>query len=173
MDVVLNSLRTILKSQYHASLAMLRKTIEQCPDEIWMSGEHLNSFWQVAYHVLFYTHLYLQPNEAAFKPWAHHQADVQNQDGLTFPPDPKSDLPVGPQPYSKNQVLEYWNFVDQLVDTTVDSLDLMSPQSGFWWYKCSKLEHQFINLRHVQHHQAQLADRLRSAANISTRWVSF
>ena len=28
----------------------------------------------------------------------------------------------------------------------------------------SKLEHQLVNLRHIQHHAAQLADRLRSAA---------
>jgi len=35
----------------------------------------------------------------------------------------------------------------------------------------SKLEHQFVNIRHIQHHGAQLADRLRSAANIGIRWV--
>jgi hypothetical protein len=167
-----NSLRKILKNQYHASLAMLRDTIEKCPEEIWISG-HLNSFWQIAYHVLFYTHLYLQPNEAAFQPWEHHQTEVQNQDGLTNPPDPKSDHPVMPQPYSKKQVLAYWNFVDQMVDSAVDSLDLTRQDSGFWWYKCSKLEHQFINIRHIQHHLAQLSDRLRSAADINTDWVSF
>ncbi|MCI0602961.1 hypothetical protein L0156_08095 [bacterium] len=166
-------LRKTLKSQYHASLAMLRETVEQCPNELWMNGEHLNAFWQIAYHALFYTHLYLQPNEAAFQPWEHHQPDVQSPDGLTFPPDPKSDLQVIPKPYSKQEVLAYCQYVDQMIDSGVDLLDLMSPESGFWWYKCSKLEHQFINIRHIQHHLAQLADRLRSAANISTKWVSF
>jgi hypothetical protein len=168
-----NSLQKVLKSQYHASLAMLRKAIEQCPDEMWIGGEHLNSFWQIAYHALFYAHLYLQPNEAAFRPWEHHQMEVQNQDGLTFPADPKSNHPVIPQPYSKQQVLDYWSFVDQIVDATVDSIDLTNPESGFWWYKCSKLEHQFVNIRHIQHHSAQLSDRLRSKANIHVDWVSF
>jgi hypothetical protein len=172
MNEAPNALPKILKNQYHASLAMLRETIEKCPDEIWIS-QHLNSFWQIAYHALFYTHLYLQPNEAAFRPWEHHQRDVQNQDGLTFPPDPKSDLPVMPQAYSKAQVLAYWNFVDQMVDAAVDSLDLTSSESGFWWYKCSKLEHQFVNIRHIQHHLAQLSDRLRFAANLKIDWVSF
>jgi hypothetical protein len=172
MNDVVNPFRIILKRQYHASLAMLRQTIEQCPDGIWIS-DHLNSFWQIAYHALFYTHLYLQPNEAAFQPWEHHQAKVQSPDGLTFPPDPKSDLPVAPEPYSKTEVLAYWNFVDQMVDSAVDLLDLTCPESGFWWYKCSKLEHQFISIRHIQHHMAQLADRLRTASNISTKWVSF
>jgi hypothetical protein len=28
---------------------------------------------QIAYHALFYTHLYLQPAEADFVPWEHHR----------------------------------------------------------------------------------------------------
>jgi hypothetical protein len=59
-----------------------------------------------------------------------------------------------------------------MVDGRVDKLDLESPQSGFSWYQMSKLEHQFVNLRHIQHHAAQLADRLRSAADIGIKWVS-
>jgi hypothetical protein len=35
----------------------------------------------------------------------------------------------------------------------------------------SKLEHQFVNIRHIQLHGAQLADRLRSAADIGIKWV--
>jgi hypothetical protein len=46
----------------------------------------------------------------------------------------------------------------------LDKLDLENSQSGFPWYRMSKLEHQLVNLRHIQHHAAQLADRLRSAA---------
>jgi hypothetical protein len=34
-----------------------------------------------------------------------------------------------------------------------------------------KLEHQFINIRHIQHHAAQLADRLRVAKNVGVAWV--
>jgi hypothetical protein len=30
-------LRTVLKSQYHASLAMLREAVERCPPEEWVS----------------------------------------------------------------------------------------------------------------------------------------
>jgi hypothetical protein len=35
----------------------------------------------------------------------------------------------------------------------------------------SKLEHQLVNLRHIQHHTGQLADRLRQAADRGLRWV--
>jgi hypothetical protein len=59
-------LRAVLKSQYHASLAMLREAVERCPPEEWSSANHKNAFWQVSYHALFFAHLYLQPDEAAF-----------------------------------------------------------------------------------------------------------
>ena len=62
-------LRSVLKSQYHASLAMLREAIERCPPEEWVSTDHKNACWQLSYHVLFYTHLYLQRDEAAFRTW--------------------------------------------------------------------------------------------------------
>ena len=150
---------------------MLRETIERCPDGVWLSKEHLNSFWQIAYHALFFTHLYLQPNEAAFRPWKHHQSEVQNPDGIGGEPDPKSTLPLIPEPYTKAQVLEYWMVCDAMVDDAIDAIDLTSIESGFSWYKVPKLEHQIISIRHIQHHMAQLADRVRSSAGIGTKWV--
>jgi hypothetical protein len=171
MSLAVETFKPILKSQYHSALAMLGEAIERCPDDVWESKDHLNAFWQVAYHALFFAHFYLQQNEAAFRPWKHHQSAVQNPDGIGGPPDPKSSLPVIPNPYTKAQVLEYWKFCDEMVDEAIDNLDLERPESGFHWYKMSKLEHQIVNLRHIQHHQAQLADRLRCAANIGIKWV--
>jgi len=171
MTIPLEELRSVLKSQYHASLAMLRETVDRCSDDLWISTKPHNAFWQVAYHTLYFTHLYLQPNLDAFRPWKEHQADVQNPDGIGDEPEPSSTLPLIPNPYSKSQVLDYWSICDEMVDSSVDSLDLLSPESGFFWYKVSKFEHQLISIRHVQHHAAQLADRLRQAASVGTKWV--
>jgi len=170
-SITTGQMRQILKSQYHAGLAMLRESIERCPDDLWLNTEHVNAFWQVAYHTLFFAHLYIQPNEAAFKPWERHQSNVQNEDAIAGPPDPNSSLSLIPEPYSKEDVLVYWKHCDDLVDEAVEELNLNDPSSGFSWYQVSKLEHQLISIRHIQHHTAQLADRLRSAANIGVRWV--
>jgi antitoxin (DNA-binding transcriptional repressor) of toxin-antitoxin stability system len=35
----------------------------------------------------------------------------------------------------------------------------------------SKLEHQLVNIRHIQHHTAQLMDRLRASEDIGVKWV--
>jgi hypothetical protein len=165
------ALRRVLKSQYHASLAMLRHTIEHCPTHAWEGTGHTNDFWQIAYHTLFFTHMYLQPEEAAFRPWPGHQGEVQHPDGIAGPADPRSALPLLPRPYTRTEVLAYWQACEGMVDEAVDALELGRPTSGFDWYRMSKLEHQLVNLRHVQHHTAQLADRLRSAADLGTPWV--
>lgn len=172
VEVTGATLKEVLKSQYHAALAMLRQTIEQCPEEAWVSQDHCNAFWQISYHTLFFTHLYLQPNEQAFQPWPGQQSNVQHPDGIAGRADPDSSLPLVPEPYTREQVLAYWRHCDEMVDAAVGAIDLTSPDSGFSWYDESKLEHQLINLRHVQHHTAQLADRNRAAAGSSTSWVS-
>ena len=108
-------LKPILKSQYHAALAMLRDAVEKCPDDLWTATGHLSAFWQVAYHTVFFTHLYLHRDEASFEPWAGHQRRVQHQDGLTGRADPESALPQLPDPYSKAEVLSYWQVCDDMV----------------------------------------------------------
>jgi hypothetical protein len=171
MQNVSETLRAVLKSQYHASLAMLREGIERCTDDMWLSTEQINAPWQIAYHTLFFTHLYLQPNEAAFRPWEQHQANVQNPDGFTGPPDPNSTLPLIPEPYTKEQVLQYWDVCDRMVDEAVDAFDPLSEDSGFSWYPVSKLEHQIVNIRHIQIGASLLGARLRATLNVGVQWV--
>jgi hypothetical protein len=176
-SVPLTTLQAILKSQYHAALAMLRQSIERCPDDIWSSDDHTNSFWRLAYHALYYTHLYLQPKFEAFFPWEHHQTGLQYLDDINAPPEIEAiaELPHRPPqtgvPYTKAEVLEYWNVCDNMIDKWVDAINLLDPESGFSWYKLSKLEHQIISIRHTQHHAAQLVDRVRKASNTGVDWV--
>ena len=155
-------LRSALKSQYHATLAMVRAAINRCPDDLWIrNGGHANPFWRIAYHMLYYTHLYLQPNNRTFRPWEHHQRGIQHMDRP----------PQTGRPYPKVEVLAYWGICESMVDDAVDALDLSNPQSGFSWYKVSKAEHQIINIRHIQYHEAQLADRLRAATGAGVNWA--
>lgn len=172
------TLRAIFKNQHHASLAMLRQSIERCPDDLWSDGNYTNPFWRIAYHALYYTHLYLQPKLEAFSPWEHHQTGLQYLDDISAPPEIEAlaELPHRPpqtgEPYTQAEVLEYWNLCDNKIDEWVDALNLLDPESGFSWYKLSKLEHQIIEIRHTQHHTAQLMDRVRAATNTGIDWVS-
>jgi hypothetical protein len=159
-------IRSALKGQYHAALAMLRQAMELCPDGLWEGGAYVVPFWRVVYHTLHATHLYLQPNLEAFRPWEQHRAEYND---LPWPP---GSGPAINDPYTKAQLLEYWRLCDAMVDPAVDRLDLDAPESGFPWHRTmSKLEHQLHNIRHVQHHAALLSGRLRLADGTDVRWA--
>ena len=59
----------ILKSQYKASLRMLRTVIEKTPDEELYASEYSNPSWQIAYHAIWGTQFYLGANAESFIPW--------------------------------------------------------------------------------------------------------
>jgi hypothetical protein len=182
------NVQAALKGQYHAALGMLKQAVEQCPDELWRGGAYPVPFWRVAYHTLFYTHLYLQPNKEDFHPWEHHR---EGHEELPWPPPakpvcfpagrrrsarsaakepphsgPPESGPKTDDPYTNAQILDYWRVCDAMIDDAVDRLDLEAQTSGFPWHKTiPKLEHQ------IQHHAALLAGRLRLANGTDVRWV--
>ncbi len=166
------AIRDALKNQYHASLAMLGDAISHCPDELWTSRDDTNAFWQIAYHTLFFAHFYSQPDEGSFSPWQGHQTGSQYPDAIPGPPDPKSDLPLLPDPYTKAQILEYWRWCVAYIDDAIDAVDLFASDCGFPWYPIPKLEHLMVNLRHIQHGAAQLADRLRRTSDVGVDWAA-
>ncbi len=158
-------LRQALKEQYHAGLAMLAECVEKCPEGMWLEGEHPRTFWRIAFHAAFYTHQYLVQNEAAFQPWLGQREGIDHS--LWDEPAPVEP----PEIYRRNEILDYIRFVDELIDPTVDQLDLASDETGFSWYpNMSKLSHQLMNLRHIQGHVGQLSELL-MARGIDTDWV--
>jgi hypothetical protein len=153
-------IKPALKTQYHAALAMLRQAIEVCPDHLWTEGESPRSFWRIAYHALYYGHWYLQPNSEAFQRWE------LSRDGAASLWDPPTDELI----YTKDQLLSYCDLLDAAIDSGVDALDLDADNSGFDWYDMPKLDHQLVNLRHIQQHAGQLSERL-MAAGVETNWI--
>ena len=154
-------IRTVIKSQYRASLDMLAQTVEKCPPELWDREEDKNRFWNLAYHTLFYTHLYLSPTEEEFVPWEKHQPEYYSMGKLPQPHE---------NPYSKDEILEYLEYLRAMLDEMVDKTDLHA-ESGFYWLPFSKLEVQFYNIRHLMQHTGELGERLGHAAQIEIDWV--
>lgn len=155
--------------QYHSALEMLESAIRTCPKAIWLdsSGDSPNRYWHIAYHALFYTHFYLAPSDADFVPWPLHRegynylGEAPRQPGHRF----KAD-----QPYDPPELLDYASFCHSEVNRQMPSVDFEAA-SGFYWLQFSKFELQLYNLRHLAHHTGQLADRLRSQANLGVGWV--
>ncbi len=172
-------LRTALKEQYHAGLAMLRQSVEQCPENLWTSGAHPRTYWRVAFHAAFFTHNYLVQDEAAFnESFAAGRAPLAvvkalgaehwTQCGEVEP----YELPEDAPPVSQEQILEYIDFIKALIDPTLDTLDLDAAETGFSWYRnMSKLSHELMNLRHLQGHVGQLSELL-MAREIDLDWIA-
>lgn len=157
-------LQRAIKGQYHAGLAMLRECIEKCPDETWLAGEHPRNVWRIAYHAIFYTHLYLMVNEEAFEPWPTHKDSLR-----MLWSDPVAPPVVAP--VTREETLAYLDYVDRNLDGWVDLIDFESKESGFSWYKIPKMDHQILNVRHLQGHVGQLSELL-YARGVDLDWVS-
>ncbi len=152
-------IKSVLIDQYGAAMEMLRQAILKCPPSLWVGGDQgRKPFWQVAYHALFYTHLYLQDGLKGFKPWARHRMNI-NRLGVEVS-----------EPYSQAEVLEFYDLCCQAVVEKVTALDLVAD-SGFEWLPFSKLELQLYNIRHIQHHAAELIEYLGAQQGIEVDWV--
>ena len=142
----------VIESQYLAALEMLKEVVVKCPEAIWDASGDVDPCWRLAYHSLFYVHLYLQDTEQDFRPWEKHH-------------DPDGDVP-----FSQAEVLEYLAFTQKHVQERVPQLNLQAA-SGFDWLPFDKLELQLYNIRHVQQHAGELYERLGSRAAINLDWV--
>lgn len=149
---------SILISQYLASLAMLEQTIRLCPAPLWNAVGDRNKFWQVAYHALFFTHLYLGDSEESFTPWVKHRDGYEDFD-------PAQAV----EPHDKETILEYLAFCQQHVRERVPRLDLEAV-AQFHRRQRTTLELQIYSIRHIMQHTGALAERLSGLAE-EIDWV--
>jgi hypothetical protein len=99
-------LRQALKEQYHAGLAMLDECVAKCPDDLWTAGTEPRFFWRIAFHAVYFTHLYLGQNLAVYQPWPGRPEGCLElwQEPWSMEP---YDLPQDIQPYTRQQIQEY------------------------------------------------------------------
>ena len=157
MDIV-----PAIVSQYLAALEMLRQAVVKCPDSLWDDVADRTKFWHVAYHILFYTHFYLQDAEETFTPWSKYREGYHRFD----PPKAGNGVVA----YDKQSVLEYLDFCRAQVRERLQVLDLDAP-SGFYWLPFNKLELQLYTIRHIQQHTGELMERLGTRAGLELDWI--
>jgi hypothetical protein len=160
------NMHAAIASQYQAALSMLETTIRRCPADLWIDPQAKDQFWQLAYHALFFTHLYVQESEAAFQPWPKHRPDYEQLGPIRWD---NNRLPQIGAPYTPEDVLEFLTFCRSEVEANLPRTDFAAP-SGFAWLPFTKLELQIYTIRHVQQHTGELAARL-SGRGIEIRWI--
>jgi len=147
-------------SQFGASLDMLENAIHMCPDEHWDTAL---DFWYLSYHCIFWTDYYLTSEPNKFeppKPFTFSEFD-----------------PTGKKPdrtYTKTEILGYLEHCQQKANQLIKELT-MDKLNDRWiseYKNYSLLEILLYNMRHIQHHSAQLNLILRQNINNAPIWVS-
>jgi hypothetical protein len=165
---MLDVFKQLITNQFEATLCTLDACVEACPDTAW-NGPVVNlKFCQVAFHTLFFTDYYLGVTEEPFRQQAFHRqhaAVFRDYEEL----EPREQV----LSYEKPWIKIYAQFcrekaVDVMKSETAESLAAPSrfPNKPF-----TRAEHHVYNIRHIQHHAAQLSMRLRLDSQIDIRWV--
>lgn len=152
--------KTILWQQFGATIDMLENALIACPDELWNAQ---SQFWYMGYHTLFYLDCYLSDAPDNFLPPAPFTLSELD------PADPMPD-----SVYSKEQLLSYLEFSRQKCHDLIAGLTAEKAAKRFVneYRNYGILEILLYNMRHVQHHVAQLNLLLRQVTNDAPKWVS-
>jgi hypothetical protein len=153
----------IVGRQLGAAVDMLEAAMVACPEPLWCDRERRPEFWYVAYHTLFYLDLYLAGSPEGFAPPAPFTLDEL---------DPRGVLPD--RPYTKAELRRYLDHGRARYEESVSTLsaERASEPCGFPWLDMTVAELFVYNLRHVQHHAAQLNLILRQTTRSSPGWIS-
>lgn len=153
-----------LASQYGAALDMLRNAIRACPDAHWDDASRPvgQRFWYLAFHTLWWHDHYVSPIEQAHRPPAPYTMDEMSPD-YVYPA----------STYARTQLLEFLEHGRRRARSRIDGLTEAAAEQpcGFERRDMPVLELLLYNLRHVQHHAAQLNLLLRQRTDSAPRWV--
>ena len=154
--------KAIVWSQFGAAIDMLENALVACPDELWSDRSRRPEFWYVVYHTLFYLDLYLSGSVEGFVPPAPFTLDELDPEGLV--PDP---------PYTKDELRTYLEHGRRKCRATIEALtdEDARRRCNFEWVDVTGAELLLYNMRHVQHHAAQLNLLLRQTIDSAPRWV--
>jgi hypothetical protein len=154
-----NSINKSLWNQFGASIDMLENAIRLCPPEKWNTG---TKFWYNAFHCLFFMDYYLTMDPKTFsppKPFTVSEFEDTMPDSV----------------YEKHELINYLQYNRDKCYSLITTLTVEKLQerwinvSGSMNY--SVLEILLYNMRHVQHHAAQLNLLLRQSIDSAPDWV--
>jgi len=157
-----NSVKEFIWSQFGASIDMLGNAINECPDELWGDESNHTQYWYLAYHTLFWLDFYLTENPDSYVQY--------KQVGLTEH-DPKGLYPE--RVFTKEELMDFLHHCRAKCKKNISELtdDKANNSYKFGSIKLPFLELILYNMRHVQHHTAQMNLILRQETDSAPGWV--
>jgi hypothetical protein len=158
-----DAMKEIIWRQFGAAIDMLEGAVRACPESIWRDRDRRPETWYLAYHTLFWLDLYLSGPVEGFRPPAPFGLEEL---------DPAGVLPD--RVYTREELLTYLEHGRAKCRTTIATLTeaRAAERHAFGWGEASFAELLLYNLRHVQHHAAQLNLILRQTIDATPGWVA-
>jgi hypothetical protein len=155
--------KTIIWQQFGAAIDMLENALLACPEKLWSDRSRQPELWYVVFHTLFFLDLYLSGSVEGFVPPMPFTLDEL---------DPAGVLPE--RPYTKDELHTYLEHGRRKCRATIEALtdEKAQQRAEFGWLDLSVAELLLYNMRHVQHHAAQLNLILRQTTDSAPRWVA-
>jgi hypothetical protein len=155
--------KTIVWQQFGAAIDMIENAMHACPGDLWSDRSQQPEFWYVAYHALFWLDFYLSDAEEGFTPPAPFTLDEMDPAGL---------LPE--RPYTKDELQSYLDHGRRKCRAAIEGLteERARQRCAFVRPEMTTAELLLYNMRHVQHHAAQLNLILRRTIDSAPRWVA-
>jgi DinB family protein len=164
---MLDEFKRLIASQFDAALCTLNLCVDRCPVAIWNLPVGNYPFSQVAFHTLFFTDYYLGLNAESFRDQPFHRAhhDFFGDYEQLEPREPTSI-------YERESIIEYLKFCRDkaAVAIAAETADTLCARADFARRAFSRAELYPYNIRHIQHHAAQLSLRLRISAHVDIPW---
>jgi hypothetical protein len=166
---MINLFKENMWKQFGASIDMLKNAIALWPEESWNTNK---KFFYNAYHCLIFLDYYLTVPPKKFSSPLSFTISESGE----VPEDGIDDLIPG-RIYSKKELLDYLEsnrnkcrtLIGGLTEEKLKERWIEEEESGMNY---SVLEILLYNMRHVQHHAAQLNLLLRQGINDAPGWVS-
>jgi len=159
--------KSLLIGQFEAAFKTIFDCIDQSSDEIWNGLVGSHTFNQSVFHALFFADVYLGKNLEGFEEQAFHRDHV-----ATFGDYEEWEDRKPANKYTKKFVLNYLEHcrakTKQVIESETESD--WAEEAGFEWQTISRGEMHVYNIRHLQHHAAQLILRLRLDSDVNIGW---
>ena len=135
-----------------------------CPDRLWSDRTQRPEFWYLVFHTLFWLDFYLSQPAETFTPPPPFGLEEMDPAGV-----------IPDRPYTKAELGAYLEHCRRKCRERIASLTEAEARRRYVATTGAELEIAELllyNLRHVQHHSAQLNLILRQQTDSATRWVS-
>lgn len=165
---MLDTFKQLIAHQFEAAFCTLQICIDRCPDTAWDEPVANLKFCQVAFHTLFFADIYLGPNADALRDQPFHKDHPE-----FFRDYEELEDRVQVLSYNKPSIEAYLLHCRTKASSAIaeESAESLAGPSGFERRAFSRAELYVYNLRHIQHHAAQLSLRLRLDHQESIPWI--